>query len=290
MLAIYKKELRGYFTSMTGYMIIAFIMVMTGVFFSNSILLNGIPDIGYVLSNVYYVIIVVVVAVPVLTMRVIVDEKRQKTDQLILTSPVSILSVVMGKYLAMLTLFAVPIFVICTFPLIMSLYGKVSMLRSYACIFAFFLMCAAAIAVGMFISSLTDNQVIAAVITFAVLFTTCLVSSFSSMITDTWLVSFIACSAALLIAALIYYFSARNYIAAIIIFAAGEAILGVIALINRTLLEGVFSSILDWIALPDRIFYFANGVFSISGILYYLSVCGLFVFLTHQQIQKSRWN
>lgn len=157
MKAVYKKDLKSAFTGMIGWMLCAFVVVVVGLYFTAICLQSGYADFSLVLYNTTFIFLVVV---PLLTMRSIVEERRQKTDQLLLTSRASIAGIVWGKYLALVTVYAIPLAIVGICPLVMRAYGSVSLARSYAALLAFFLMGAAAIAIGLFMSSLTENQII----------------------------------------------------------------------------------------------------------------------------------
>lgn len=124
MLAIYKRELKSYFRSFIGFLFIAVTLFFLGLYFSVYNLMNGYPYFAYVVSSVTFLFML---SVPILTMRILAEEKRSKTDQLILTAPVSVGGIVMGKFLALLTIFAIPVAIICFYPLIMAQYGSVPM-------------------------------------------------------------------------------------------------------------------------------------------------------------------
>lgn len=192
MFAIYKRELKSYFRSFIGFLFIAFTLFFLGLYFSVYNMLNGSPFFAYAISSVTFVFLI---SVPILTMRVLAEEKRSKTDQLILTAPVSVGGIVMGKFLALLTIFLIPVVIICFYPLIMSRFGTVPMGEAYLAILAYFLFGMTAIAIGLFISSLTESQVIAAVLSFAVLFIGYMMSSICSMISPTgnWLTKILRC-------------------------------------------------------------------------------------------------
>ena len=115
MTAIYKRELKSYFQSMTGYVLIAFLVIFTGIYFMAYNLNSGYPYFSYVLMNINYVLIIII---PMLTMRSFAEERKNKTDQLLLAAPVKLFDIVMGKYLAMVTVFAVPCLIFCIFPII----------------------------------------------------------------------------------------------------------------------------------------------------------------------------
>ena len=153
MTAIYKKELRSYFTSMTGYICMAFMLVVIGIYFAVINLSSGYPYFGYTLSCV---IVLFLLMTPVLTMRILAEEKNRKTDQLLLTAPVSLWKIVIGKYLAMVTVFGLALLITCFYPLILSRFGTVSLPMAYTAILGYFLYGSACIAIGLFISSITE--------------------------------------------------------------------------------------------------------------------------------------
>ena len=167
MTAIYKRELKSYLTSMVGYLFMFFVLVLTGIYFSAYQLTASYPKFEYTLSSLTFVFLI---GVPILSMRVLAEERKQKTDQLLLTAPVSVWEIVVGKYLALVTVFAIPMLVICFYPLIMSQLGTVSFGTAYTAILGFFLLGCANLAIGVFMSALTESQVIAAVLTFVLLF------------------------------------------------------------------------------------------------------------------------
>lgn len=182
MTAIYKRELKCYFHSFLGALFIGATLFLLGIYFAVYNLFMGYPYIGYALSSVVFLFLI---SFPVLTMRILAEERHQKTDQLILTSPVSVSAIVIGKFLALATVFAIPVAIISVYPLILSIFGTVSFGESYLAILGFFLYGLACIAVGVFISSLTESQVISAVLTFAILFLGYVMSGICNMISAT---------------------------------------------------------------------------------------------------------
>ena len=167
MTAIYKKELKSYLTSMIGYLFMAFTLALFGLYFTAINLQQGYPEIGYALQNSAFILLI---AVPVLTMRVLSEEQKNKTDQLLLTAPVKISDIILGKYLALLTIYVIPVLIMCLYPLLLGTHGTVSYAVSYTSILGYFLLGAAYISVGVFVSSITESQVIAAVVGFVILF------------------------------------------------------------------------------------------------------------------------
>ena len=150
MTAIYKRELKSYFQSMTGYVLIAFLVIFTGIYFMAYNLNSGYPYFSYVLMNINYVLIIII---PMLTMRSFAEERKNKTDQLLLAAPVKLFDIVMGKYLAMVTVFAVPCLIFCIFPIIIKSFGTAYLKVDYLSILMFFLLGCVYLAIGMFLSS-----------------------------------------------------------------------------------------------------------------------------------------
>lgn len=192
MKAIYKRELKSYFQSMTGYAFIAFMMLFVGIYFAVYNLNAGYPYFSYVLSFTQFIFMI---AVPVLTMRSFAEERKSKTDQLLLTAPVSVTGIVLGKYLAMITVFLIPVGMSCIYPLIIKMQGTAYLKVDYAAILVYFAIGCVYIAIGMFLSSLTESQIIAAVSTFAVLLVFNMWSGLIQFLPEgtfgTWLKSFL---------------------------------------------------------------------------------------------------
>lgn len=182
MFAIYKRELKSYFQSFIGFLFVAVTLFFIGLYYSVYNLMNGYPYYSYVVSSCVFLFLI---SVPILTMRILAEEKRSKTDQLILTAPVSVGGIVMGKFLALLTIFAVPVAISCAYPLILAQFGTVPQAENYLAILAYFLYGMTAIAIGLWISSLTESQVIAAVLSFLALFLGYMMSSICSIISST---------------------------------------------------------------------------------------------------------
>jgi len=182
MLAIFKRDFKASFQSIIGYLFIAANLFLIGIYFFAYNLKSGYPYLSYTLSACSYIYMV---TIPILTMRILSEEKKNKTDQLLLTSPVSVAKIVIGKFLAVAAVFMIMVAIVCTYPLIMGMFGNVPYKETYCAIFGFALYGLAAIAIGEFISSLTESQIIAAVLSFGVLFVTFLMSSITALISST---------------------------------------------------------------------------------------------------------
>ncbi len=181
MKALLKKELRSYLYSVTGALFIAVNLLFLGIYFTAYNLTGGYPTVNFTVNSAIAVFLFIT---PLLTMRIISEEQRTKTDQLLLSSPMPLFSMIMGKYLALLVIFMVPVITVSIYPLIMGIFGKVSYSESYVAVLVYFLFGAACLAIGLFISSLTENQIIAAVLTFAALFVTFMMNGIASLLPD----------------------------------------------------------------------------------------------------------
>lgn len=182
MFAIYKRELKSYYHSFIGFLFTAVLLFFIGLYFSLYNMVTGYPYFSYVVSSVEFVLLI---SMPILTMRSMAEEKKSKTDQLILTAPVSVGGIVVGKFLALVTVFAVPVLVMCVYPLIMTFFGSVPMGEAYMSILGFLLYGSTCIAIGLFLSSLTESQIIAAVLSFVVLFAGYMMTGFCNLISET---------------------------------------------------------------------------------------------------------
>ena len=287
MIAVYKRELKSYLTSMIGYLFIFFILLLTGIYFSAYQLGAAYPKFEYTLNALTFVFLI---SIPILTMRVLAEERKQKTDQLLLTSPVSIEKIVLGKYFALVTIFAIPMVVMCFYPLLMSKFGTVSFAGAYTAVLGFFLLGCANLAIGVFISSLTESQVIAAVLTFVFLFAFYMMNGISSFFSEGSLSTCITFGLLILAASIIIYTMIKNLLISAVICVAGEVILAVIYVVNSSFFSGGIQKVLNVFNLSSHFSNFANSIFDIKGIVYFLSVIAVCMFLTVQSIAKRRWN
>ena len=287
MTAVYKRELKSYLTSIVGYLFIFFVLIVTGIYFSAYQLAAAYPKFEYTLSALTFVFLI---GVPILSMRVLAEERKQKTDQLLLTSPVSVGNIVMGKYLALVTVYAIPVLVMCAYPLIMSKFGDVSFTSAYTAILGFFLLGCANLAIGVFMSALTESQVVAAVLTFVLLFAFYMMSGISSFFSRTSVSTCVAFGLLIVAAAIIIYIMIKNVFISVITGIVGEATLAVIYFVKPSVFEGGIQKILEVFDLSGHFSNFTNSILDVTGIVYFLSVSAVCLFLTIQSIQKRRWN
>lgn len=287
MIAVWKHELRIYFHSLTAYVFGAFLLAVVGVGAMFYNLEAAVSNFEFVLS---FSSLVFVVIVPILTMRVIAEERRQKTDQLLYSLPLTTTQVVLGKYLALLVVYLVPLCVICLYPLIFSQFGEVYLPTSYGSIFAFFVLGAALLAVGVFLSSLTDNQGFAAGLGIAVILLNYYSVSLSEYISSTAYGSFVAlCVLSLLLGLLIRSLTKNETLAYAVSFVLVVG-LAVTYFLDSSLFEGLLPALMEQLSLFERFNVFVNGVFDLTVLVYYFSVIGFFLFLSVQSLEKRRYN
>ena len=288
MLAIYKRELKSYFHSMTGCVFIAFLVMFTGIYFMAYNLNAGYPYFSYTLSGS---LIVFLVGIPLLTMRSFSEERKTKTDQLLLTAPVSLTKVVLGKYFAMVTVLAVPNVIFCLFPLLIKLQGTAYLLVDYSSIAAFFLLGCVYLAIGMFMSSLTESQIIAFISTFGILLLLYLWDGILSFLPSSALSGMIGILLILTLIVVYIYHMTKNWMLAAGIEAVGIAAALIVYFVKSSLYENLLTKLLGRLALADVFMNISSSnIVDVSGLLLYVSILIIFVFLTIQTIQKRRWS
>lgn len=287
MTAIYKKELRSYLTSMFGYIFMFFILLMTGIYFTAYNLQSAYPVIGPTLSSVTFIFLI---AVPVLTMRILAEEKKQKTDQMLLTAPVSVADIILGKYLALVTIYAVPIVIIALYPLVMSSFGTVSLPMAYTALLGFFLLGCADIAIGVFLSSVTESQVIAAVLSFIVLFVCYIISGVSSFFPQTAMTSMLAFAVLMLVVVLFIYALIKNVFITVVVGLIGEIVIAIIYMVKASFFEGAIQKFLNIFNVSSHLNTFIDGMLDLTGVVYFLSIVVICLFLTMQSVNKRRWS
>lgn len=233
MFAIFKRELKAYFTLPLGYVFLAIFYAFSGLFFYIFSLSVGSTDISSVFLMMFMVLMVFV---PLLTMRLLSEDKKQKTDQLILTAPVSLLSIVMGKFLAAYAIFAIGVAVMPVYGFVMSTFATVSWLPIWGNTVGLLLLGGIFVSIGLFISSLTENQMIAAIGGFFINLMILLMNTLKSALPN-----------------------------------------------------GFLQDVLSSISVYSRYSEITSGIFSLSSLIFFVSVIFIFLFLTVRVLEKRRW-
>ncbi len=288
MISIYKKELRSYFTNLTGYVAIALILVLSGMFIKivafdakYSFIQNVLPSAS----------IILLLAVPIITMSSFAGEKAQKTASLLYSLPLSTSKIVIGKYLSMLTVLAVPVGVISLIPVILKNYGELDYFSIYTAIVMFFLLICAMTAICMFMSSLCESQVIAAVLGSGALIVCYFASLLTSVIPKTEVASFAAFLVLAALIGLISYGFTKNFYIALGVGAVLMAVVSVIYMNDKSLFLGLIQRSVNLLSLFDRFADAVNSkVFDLNTSVYYASVSVFFTVLTVQTVEKRRYS
>lgn len=288
MLAIYKRELKSYFQSMIGCVFVAFLVAFTGIYFMAYNLNAGYPYFSYTLSGS---LLVFIVGIPLLTMRSFSEERKNKTDQLLLTAPVGLPKVVLGKYLAMVSVLAAPNIIFCLFPLIIKLQGISYLKVDYISIGVFFLLGCVYIAIGMFLSSLTESQIIAFITAFGVLLVLYLWDGILSFLPSSASSGVVGIIILLTIAVAYIQQMTGNWLISGGIELIGIAACVITYVMKSSLFENILTKILGKLALANVFMDItSNSIVDVSGIILYLSIIAVFIFLTVQTIQRRRWS
>ena len=288
--AIFKRELRSCFHGMIGYVLTAFMLVSTSIYFVALNLGYGLTDFGY--YTLYRTIFMLLLYIPVLTMRSFAEERHSRTDQLLLTSPVPTWGIVLGKYFALCVIFAVPCVVDVAMILVLKVLGAtaVSTAANFASLLCYYLMGCAAIAVGVFLSSLTENQIIAAISGVAALLLAYMMPSLRTMFTAGSAVALAVFTALGAVLSVVAGLRSRSFTLGCLTFAGCCAALTALFLLQSSWLTEAFSAVLSALCLFTPFEDFVNSSFSIPTLVYYLTVAVLFLFFTVQGLEKRRWN
>lgn len=286
MIAVYLKELKSYFGNFLGYLFVSVMMLFIGFF-------TVIYNISYSVNVFEYVYdgttFFYLLAIPILTMRIISEERRQRTDQLLYSLPLKMSSVVMGKYFAAVTVLAIPCAVSAVYPLIYSIFGTMNFRVIYTTLLCFFLLGAALIAVCMFISALTESQIVSAIVSFILVFTIFFAANLTSLVSDSAILSVIFLTVAIILFCIATALVTKNKVMAEIIGIVLMLAVFAVWIFKSDWIETFASGFMEKIALFSAFENAVNGVFDITTVLLYLSVAFLFNFFSIQALEKRRW-
>lgn len=287
MVSIFKKELKTYFNTITGYGFLGFFVLITGYFFVSQNIVSASSNYNDTLAGS---MIMFLILIPVITMRLFAEETRQKTDQLLFSAPVTVPDIVGGKFLAAVLLFLMGMLITFIFPLTLSRFGDIDWGMTIVGLLGYFMMGTCLISVGLFISVLTDNQIVAAAATFAAVFLLLMMDNISSSAPVTAAASLIFIAVVILCIALIIYNSTKNLPAAGIFALLCFVVTGGLYLFKPNLFDGVIVSALGWFSVLNRFENFYMGIISISDVVYYITFSLAFLYITVNVIEKRRWS
>lgn len=236
MSAVFQREFKTYFTSPIGYIVLAMMFGLSGYYFFLYNLANGYTDLSYVFSSVLSFLMLLVL--PVLTMRLMSDEKRQRTDQALLTAPVSLTGIVLGKFFAAFLLFTIGISILLVFAFIIATQITPDWLVILGNFIGLLLLGGMIIAIGLLISCLTESQFVAALGTFLASFALLMIDSVGSVLSS----------------------------------------------------SKVAVAVTGFLSISKRYANFTSGLMQYDDLLFFLSMTGLFLFLTVRVLDRKRWN
>ena len=284
---IYNREFNSSFHSLYGYVFTAFMLLVAGIYVTGDCLRGSSGNFAGVMGSMSFIYLIVI---PILTMRVFAEERRQRTEQLLYALPVSMGQVVIGKYLALISVLAVPTIIMAFYPPILAFFGDVDLLGAYCALIGFYLCGCALCAVGVFLSSLADNQAIAAGMCFVAMLLLFFLSSLANLVSATASGTLLAASVLVVLLGLLTYSLTRSKKASIAITASLEAVLVVLYVLFKDAFTGLFPAVMKRLSVFDRYYVFLDGIFDLTGLVYMVSFIAIFLLLTTLSMEKRRWN
>ena len=287
MSAVFRHELRMMFSSLTAYVYGMFSLLAVAIYMMYYNLSVGYANFEYALAGASFAFLIII---PIITMRIIAEEKKQKTDQLLYSLPISTTQVVVGKFLAVFVTSVIPLFIVSVYPVILKNYGNLYLPTAFGALFGYIMLAAALLSIGIFISSLTESQPMAAGICFAAMILNFYMVTLAEYATSSAYGSLIALLIAeFLLALLVRHMTGNDLMAEII---GGAAMAGTLAayFYNKDWFEGLFPAILQKLSVYERFYEFVDGIFDYTHVVYFISVIVFFLFLTVQSLEKRRYN
>lgn len=286
MIAVFKQTFRSYFLTPMGYLYMGFFLLVTGIYF---VFINLMPGNARFSSFLGSILLLYLFAIPMLTMRLFSEERRQKTDQLLLTAPVTIGEIVVGKFLGAFALFLLTLCVTVTYAAVIGIFGELWIPETAGAYIGFIFLGAAYIAVGLFISASTENQITAGLVSFFGLFMLWLIDPISRIFPTDIKSGVIAAGVLTGLLCVFLYLNTKSVFIAIIAFGVCAAGIAALFFLKPLVFNGFIRKVFSWFSLNQRYQDFAMGVVKIETLFYYASFCGVFLFLTLQVIEKRRW-
>jgi gliding motility-associated transport system permease protein len=287
MIAVYKKELKSYFFTPGAYIFMGAFLLIAGLLFSLQNIFTGSSDYASFLSSLIFIFLLVV---PILTMRLFTEEKRQKTDVLLLSSPVSISGIVLGKYLAAVTVFLLTLIITMLYPTFLSFHGRMDWAQIWGTYIGFFFLGSAFIAIGTFLSEVAESQTSAAILTFCGLMASWVIDYIRSFVPMTSMAGAIFILILAGVALAVFQSKAEDWritaLAALIII----AVVLIIYIITPDVLYGLISKFIAWFSLTSRFQRFSMGILKLDAVVYYMSFSAFFLYATGSRIENRRWS
>lgn len=287
MILIYQKEMKAYIHSLTASLFFALFLAASGIYFSAICLNQGHGDYAkYVLGNISFIYIILI---PLLTMRLLAREREQKTEQLLLTSPLAVRDLVLGKYLAAASLLAASMIICLIQAGILSGYVRVNWPGVLTGIAGFFFLGLCLLAIGLFISSCAFHTMTAGAMTFSVILLIMMVPNVYEVLPERARYAYIFTAVLIAAAAVWMFLVTGDSVAAVVTAALGGGGLGIAAYMIPDRFDHGLSGMVSWCSLTERFQEFCEGSFSISSTVFFLSMAALFLYMTSWKIESRRW-
>lgn len=286
MTAIMTRELRTYFQTPIGYIFMGLFLLVSGFFFTFGNLMSGS---SYFTSFLQSILFLYLFAVPLLTMRLISEERRQRTDQLLLTSPITVTDIVLGKFFAAFIVYLLTLVVTALYAIVVGIFGDLAVWQTVGGYIGFALLGASFISVGVLVSAVSENQVSSAFFTFFALLLIWFLNLVKS-VAPTDPVSSTVFAAAIVIGLAGFFFAnTRSWVTAGAVTLVGAATIAVLHFVQPDVFNGLIVEVLDWFSLLERFDSFTLGVIELEEVVFYLSFTSIFLFVTVRMIEKRRW-
>ena len=287
MKTILSREFKAYFTSPIGYVFLTFYLFMFGFYFSGVNISQQNGDYSVIFN---YLVNLLLFTIPLVTMRLLSEERKNKTDQLLLTAPINVWDMILGKYAAAVLLLLFTLALTIIHPIILEILGDVPWPAVFSTYVGYFLLGSTLISISLFISAHTENQIIAAIGSIGIFLLLLLIDALATLIPAQRLSSLIFVMVIIALLTLYIYFSIKDIYISLIVGFICAIITTLIYKFNGTLFDGLCTKVLQWFSLFSRYNNFSSGLFDIGSMVYYLSFIFVFLFLTNQTIEKRRWN
>ncbi len=288
MKTVFKHECLSYFKSPRAYIAGAFLLLFAGLycFYYNFYL--SYTNFELVFNSMVFVFIIIV---PVLTMQTVAEERKQKTDKLLYSLPYSMSQIILGKFLAMLFIFIVPVLIICLYPIVfLSPFGHVAFGQVYGTAVAFVLLGSSLLAMGMFVSSLSDSPAVAAGLSSIVVLANFFLADVADLLPSTKLSSYALSAFSLLVIGFAVMIVTKYSPESIVFTLLLQAVLALVYNFYGTHFYDLYAKILIRLSLFNKFSSFCEGIFDMTAVVYYISVIAFFLFLSVQTMERRRWS
>jgi len=287
MLAILKRELKSYYLTPSAYIFMGTFLLLSGVLFTTQNIFALNSQYAEFLGSL---IIIFILVVPLITMKSFSEEKKSRTDQLLLTAPVTSLEIVLGKFLAPLLVFLFTLFITFIYPLLLSFHGDLETAKIVGTYIGFFLLGASFISIGIYISASTENMASAAIISFCAIIFTWFLDFLIPVVPTTSLSGAIFILIICFILLYRVYKNSGNLVFSLLAFSLCGALTVLLYFVRNDIFRSLIPGIVGWLSLISRFSYFPLGIIRLTDVVYYITFSAFILYLTSQQIEKRRWS